>query len=144
MTTSEPLSPCRPARRAAKRTISRVAVLTLLAGTSLLLVTFFAARHLTTNDAARPAPATRATSSRPQVLLPSTVQIRRARIFAKQRSGVVSFAVIDTSGSLRCYRCDRRSVSASVVKPMSLVAYLEQIAEDECRLRRRTECCSTR
>lgn len=104
-------------------------MLTLVAGTALLVVIFLAARHVTADDAARPAPGKQVTSSRPPVLLPSIAQMRRARLFAMQRSGTVSFAVIDTSGRLRCYRCNDRYVSASVVKTMLLVAYLDQIAE---------------
>jgi hypothetical protein len=109
-------------------------VLTLVAGTALLVVIFLAARHVTADDAARPAPGKQVTSSRPPVLLPSIAQMRRARLFAMQRSGTVSFAVIDTSGRLRCYRCNDRYVSASVVKTMLLVAYLDQIAEADAPL----------
>jgi hypothetical protein len=60
--------------------------------------------------------------------LPVPDQLARASAFAAHRSGVVSFAVIDTTGRLRCYDCDRRYVSASVVKAMILVAYLRQLA----------------
>ena len=53
-----------------------------------------------------------------------------ARAFAGSRSGVVSFAVIDTLDNLHCYRCRARYASASVVKAMLLVAYLTSLAEE--------------
>jgi hypothetical protein len=56
--------------------------------------------------------------------------VKVARIFAGSRSGLVSFAVVDTSGRLLCYRCRAQYVSASVVKAMLLVAYLNRLAED--------------
>lgn len=60
--------------------------------------------------------------------LPSAGQLRSARGFAARRSGSVSFAVVGTSGRLSCYRCRVRYRSASVIKPMLLVAYLNQLA----------------
>jgi hypothetical protein len=53
-----------------------------------------------------------------------------ARAFAESRTGVVSFAVIDTSDKLHCYRCRERYASASVVKAMLLVAYLVRLADE--------------
>jgi hypothetical protein len=47
----------------------------------------------------------------------------------------VSFAVIDSSGRLRCYRCHTRYAPASVVKAMLLVGYLNELAEDDRPLR---------
>jgi hypothetical protein len=64
-----------------------------------------------------------------EISLPAVRQVTSARVFAGSRSGLVSFAVIDTSGRLRCYRCHTRYVSASVVKAMLLVAYLNRLAE---------------
>jgi hypothetical protein len=62
-------------------------------------------------------------------VLPTARQIRDARALAERRLGVVSFAVTDTSGQLRCYRCRTKYVAASVVKAMLLVAYLDRLAE---------------
>ena len=62
-------------------------------------------------------------------VLPTAEQLRDARAFAESRLGVVSFAVTDTSGRLRCYRCRAKYVAASVVKAMLLVAYLDRLAE---------------
>jgi beta-lactamase class A len=70
-------------------------------------------------------------SSPPHVVLPSIAQVRQARVLARQRSGDVSFAVVDTSGKPHCYRCNERYVAASVVKAMLLIGYLEQLAEDD-------------
>jgi hypothetical protein len=131
--TSDSVSPSRSARQGAKRTIRRITVFKLLAGIAVVAITFLTARHLAANLAAR-APGTQAPSGRSQVLLPSMAQIRRARVFARQRFGVVSFAVIDTSGRLRSYRCDKRYISASVVKAMLLIGYLDQIAEHDLPL----------
>jgi beta-lactamase class A len=111
----------------AKRTTWQL-VLVLLAGAVLLAVTFLTARRGPADDGAPSAPRTVGTSDRSQTFLPSADQFRRARGFASQRAGTVSFAVIDTSGQLRCYRCNRSYLSASVVKSMLLVGYLEEIA----------------
>jgi hypothetical protein len=64
-----------------------------------------------------------------QTSVPSNPAFRRARRFASHRYGIVSFAVIDTSGRLRCYRCNKPYLSASVVKAMLLVGYLDEISE---------------
>lgn len=68
--------------------------------------------------------------ARPEPTLPTAAQVMNARAFAETRSGVVSFAVIDTSDNLHCYRCRARYASASVVKAMLLVAYLVRLAEE--------------
>jgi hypothetical protein len=60
-------------------------------------------------------------------VLPARAGIARARGFARRRAGAVSFAVVDTRGRLRCHQCRRRYVSASVVKAMLLVAYLDRV-----------------
>jgi hypothetical protein len=59
--------------------------------------------------------------------VPTLEQAARAGVFAAGRAGLVSFAVIDTRGRLRCHQCWRRYVSASVVKAMLLVAYLQRL-----------------
>ena len=69
-------------------------------------------------------------TARPEPTLPTAAQVMNARAFAESRSGVVSFAVIDTSDNLHCYRCRTRYASASVVKAMLLVAYLTSLAEE--------------
>jgi Beta-lactamase enzyme family len=59
--------------------------------------------------------------------VPTLEQAARADVFAAERAGLVSFAVIDTRGRLRCHQCWRRYVSASVVKAMLLVVYLQRL-----------------
>jgi hypothetical protein len=103
----------------------------VLAAPAVLALIVLAARHLAADDTARPARGPQATDGRPHILLPSIAEIGRARVFARQRSGDVSFAVIDTSGTLRCYRCHKRYAAASVVKAMLLIGYLNQLAEDD-------------
>ncbi|HUF75878.1 MAG TPA: hypothetical protein VMM35_06350, partial [Longimicrobiales bacterium] len=69
-------------------------------------------------------------TARLEPTLPTSAQVMNARAFAESRSGVVSFAVMDTSDNLHCYRCRTRYASASVVKAMLLVAYLTSLAEE--------------
>jgi hypothetical protein len=88
----------------------------LLAAAGALCLGFAAA------DAARPPE---------RAVLPLPGQVARAHAFAAGRAGVVSFAVVDTAGRLRCHGCHRRYVSASVVKAMVLVAYLRRLAVEE-------------
>ena len=59
---------------------------------------------------------------------PTAVALGRARSFARGRRGLVSFAVVDTSGTLACFRCRASYHSASVVKAMLLVSYLNQLS----------------
>jgi hypothetical protein len=70
------------------------------------------------------------TTRRQETSLPTKLQVTRARSFARSRTGVVSFAVVDTSGRVRCFRCRVPYLSASVVKAMLLVAYLNRLAEN--------------
>jgi Beta-lactamase enzyme family len=63
-----------------------------------------------------------------EVPLPTARALQRARSFASGRRGRVSFAVVDTSGRLVCYRCRVNYHSASVVKAMLLVSYLNQLS----------------
>jgi hypothetical protein len=73
-------------------------------------------------------PGTVSLASIPPPATPSPSQITRASSYAGRRHGAVSFAVVGTSGALACYRCRIRYHSASVVKAMLLVAYLDTIA----------------
>jgi hypothetical protein len=62
--------------------------------------------------------------------LPTSIQLLRARRFARRRAGRVSFAVVDTTGRLRCHACRRRYVTGSVIKAMLLVGYLERVGAE--------------
>jgi hypothetical protein len=127
----DPLSSSRLAPRGARRSTARVAVFAVLAGTAVLLIAFLVARHVTGPNTSPATPRRQMISSPPHVVLPSIAQVRQARVLARQRSGDVSFAVVDTSGKPHCYRCNERYVAASVVKAMLLIGYLEQLAEDD-------------
>jgi hypothetical protein len=70
----------------------------------------------------------------PAARLPSARQLAAARRYARSRDGLVSFAVVDSQGKLQCYRCRVRYVSASLVKAMLLVAYLDHLAAEGGRL----------
>ena len=63
-----------------------------------------------------------------QETLPTPASLNKAKVFARRRLGRVSFAVVDTAGALTCYRCQASYHSASVVKAMLLVAYLNRLA----------------
>lgn len=62
------------------------------------------------------------------VQVPAPWQVMKASDFAASRAGRVSFAVVDTAGALSCYRCRVSYQSASVVKAMLLIAYLNRLA----------------
>lgn len=55
---------------------------------------------------------------------PSVRQVASARRFARSRSGVVSFTVVDTKGIRHPFYGDRQFVTASVVKAMLMTCYL--------------------
>jgi Beta-lactamase enzyme family len=65
---------------------------------------------------------------RREPVLPTARAHDRARAFARARAGLVSFAVVDTSGELSCHECWRRYTAASIVKAMLLVAYLHSLS----------------
>jgi hypothetical protein len=66
-------------------------------------------------------------SKPPRVAFPSQRALDRARRYAKRRAGLVSFAVVDTTGGSYHYRGRARYASASVIKAMFLVAYLRKV-----------------
>jgi len=70
---------------------------------------------------------TRSQASQGRLPMPSDLEA--AKLFASQRAGRVSFAVVDTSGNLSCFRCRLSFHSASVVKAMLLVVYLNHLAK---------------
>lgn len=71
-----------------------------------------------------------------EVQFPGPREVIKATDFAARRAGNVSFAVVDTTGALSCYRCRVRYHSASVVKAMLLVAYLNRLAGEHKELTR--------
>jgi hypothetical protein len=62
--------------------------------------------------------------------LPGRAQLGPARAFASRRLGLVSFAVVDTSGDLRCHRCRRRNLSGGLLNAMLLAAHLERFGAE--------------
>jgi len=64
-------------------------------------------------------------SIRRQTAFPPAASLERARAFAARRQGRVSFGVVDTSDALACFRCHTTYHSASVVKAMLFVAYVD-------------------
>lgn len=59
--------------------------------------------------------------------LPTAAAVRHAWRFARERGGQVSFAVVDSEGTLRGRAERRRYVSASVVKAMLLAAEVRRL-----------------
>lgn len=55
--------------------------------------------------------------------MPTAAQLRRARRFARDRAGLVSFAAVDTAGRLRCLACRRRHVTAGAGEAVLLVSH---------------------
>ena len=58
---------------------------------------------------------------------PAPAQLERAASYARARQGNASFAVVDTAGQVRGVEGRRSFTSASVVKAMILVAYLDLV-----------------
>jgi hypothetical protein len=102
----------------------------LLAVAALLAVAILIVRSQTTSaehSAASSIP--QGTSSEANhVRLPAASEVESAKLFASSRAGRVSFAVVDTSGALACFRFRLSYHSASVVKAMLLVSYLNHLA----------------
>lgn len=61
------------------------------------------------------------------VQVPALSHVLKASDFAASRAGRVSFAVVDTTGGLSCFHCRVPYRSASVVKAMLLIAYLNRL-----------------
>jgi hypothetical protein len=80
-------------------------------------------------DSAAPPASTREASPvlSEELRVPAAWHVGKARDFAARRAGRVSFAVVDSTGDLSCYRCRASYHSASVVKAMLLVAYLNRL-----------------
>ena len=67
--------------------------------------------------------------TRPETLFfPSPAAVQAARAYADTRQGQVSFAVADSHGGIAGRAFDQTFESASLVKAMLLVAYLNQLA----------------
>ena len=106
-----------------------VAIVALLAMTALvtLLVT-------ATGESGAPQQASKAGTEEtegappPPPAAPAPAQLERAASYARARQGTASFAVVDTAGQVRGVEGRRSFASASVVKAMILVAYLDLAA----------------
>jgi hypothetical protein len=109
-----------------------VALAVLLAGVAAVAFAFAGpggsdAPEGAASDEARRAPP-------PPPPAPAPAQLARAADFARSRTGNASFAVVDTDGRLQGVDARRAFVSASVVKAMILVAYLDKVADRQERL----------
>jgi hypothetical protein len=62
--------------------------------------------------------------------LPTSPQLRRARRFARGRAGLVSFAVVDSAGRLRCEAVRRRCLTPGLVKAMLMVGQLDRVGAE--------------
>lgn len=67
-----------------------------------------------------------APTARAIVLHRWTPHIAAARRYAEGRAGLVAFAIVAQDGRLRAYRASAVAPSASLLKPMLLVAYLRE------------------
>jgi Beta-lactamase enzyme family len=107
-----------------------VAVGFIVLGAVLAGVLLVLRSHISSTEDVADSPTPRSTTSESSpTRLPTAAQFEAAERFAKKRAGRVSFAVIDTSGALACHRCRLSYHSASVVKAMLLVSYLDHLAE---------------
>jgi hypothetical protein len=68
-------------------------------------------------------------------LVPTAAALARAKTWATKRAGKVTFAVVDSRGTLHGWRATTRCTSASVVKSMLLVQYLRTHATVSAAMR---------
>jgi hypothetical protein len=102
----------------------------LLGGAALVAIVVLVVRSQATSvEAGSISSSTQGTSSESRQVQPAAPDLEAAQVFAAERAGRVSFAVVDTSDALKCYRCRLSYHSASVVKAMLLVAYLNHLAK---------------
>jgi hypothetical protein len=112
-----------------RRRFGPLAVLVLVALMALAVVALRSHGGSADESAPLTSPEGASGATKESVRFPAAPQVRSARLFAAKRSGLVSFAVVDTSGTRACYRCRVSYHSASVVKAMLLVAYLNGLAD---------------
>jgi hypothetical protein len=65
-----------------------------------------------------------------EATLPTSSQLHRARRFARGRAGLVSFAVVDSAGRLRCESVRRRCLTPGLVKAMLVVGRLDRVGPE--------------
>ena len=75
---------------------------------------------------------------------PSSDRVRAAARYLARRAGTKAFAVIDSHGRLAGVDMHRRFHSASVVKSMLLVAYLQMLADERRSVDRPARRCFIR
>jgi hypothetical protein len=66
--------------------------------------------------------------------VPSADAVRAAAVYAEERGGLVSFAVVDSEGRLRGRDADRLFSAASIVKAMVLAAELHRLADEHAHV----------
>jgi beta-lactamase class A len=84
----------------------------------------------TARDQAKPLfdPQTRAAQEQAAYEHPWSKRVAAATAYVRARQGRIAFAVIDLDGRMRGFHVDEQHRSASVVKAMFMVAYLERAA----------------
>jgi beta-lactamase family protein len=75
-----------------------------------------------------------ALSSPEALVFPPPRAVQAARAYAASRQGKIAFAVADARGGIAGQAFDQRFESASLVKAMLLVAYLDQLASERGEL----------
>jgi hypothetical protein len=80
---------------------------------------------------------------RPPPKLPSAAGLRAAREYADRRTGVISFAVVNSEGKLRGDRENRRFSAASAVKAMLLAAETRRLKHEGERIDSATDALLT-